>query len=738
MRRRTALDLVRRRRRPGRWRRTFSAGSPPGVPFPQVPLGVSVAIYVFGSWIDITSDVFGEGRADIQVTRGRANEAGQVEASRCTMEINNRLGVYSPRNPLSWLYGQLGRNTPIRVTLPGDDRFYGEVPSWPQRWDRTGTDVWVPIEAAGVMRRLGQGATPLYSAPRRYLPTTSPVAYWPMNDGQLAGYGAPVVGDQPFTLVIANPPVKLGTGTLAPWLDPAVAVPGAAVLAGGGVAMNSATTDWAVEFIYAGPDLGTWVLETISSSQTWQLDFRPGTQDVQYTHTVGGGAPSVFTSGAGVEDAFDGQVHHVRFRVTQDGADVDYSLVLDGAEVDSGTRTTVTNDGPAKVRIWYVPVSGDGVFSFGHVAVWGDADGGIPTGAETADAAFGHPGEPAGRRIQRLCAEEGIGFAGRGDLDDTAHLGPQGPSTLLDLLREAATTDAGVLHEPRQLLGLAYRTRSSMYNQTPALELTYTDGVFGTPPEPVDDDQATRNDVTATRKDGGSYRAVLQTGPLSVQPPPNGVGRYDTDVPVNTAGDGTLLANLAGWRLHLGTVDESRYPQMHLHLHNASFAGDPALTAAAAALDIGDRVTVDDLPAWLPPDEVTQLAQGFREVLSNFTRDIWVNCAPESPYQVAQYDAGEGGPNRYDTAGSSLAAAFGAGTDTSMSVRVDVLPLWTTDSGEFPFDIACGGARLQVTAISGAGSPQTFTITQTPVNGVAKTIPAGTPVSLWNKAVYAL
>jgi len=43
-----------------------------------------------------------------------------------------------------------------------------------------------------------------------------------------------------------------------------------------------------------------------------------------------------------------------------------------------------------------------------------------------------------------------------------------------------------------------------------------------------------------------------------------------------------------------------------------------------------------------------------------------------------------------------------------------------------------------VTAVSGASSPQTFTITQTPVNGVTKTIPSGSPVRLWRAAVRAL
>src|SRR6266536_6558718 len=63
-------------------------------------------------------------------------------------------------------------------------RFHGEVSAWPQRWDPTGNDVWVPLEAAGVLRRLSQGESVarsvLYRRILRY--STSVKAYWPCED----------------------------------------------------------------------------------------------------------------------------------------------------------------------------------------------------------------------------------------------------------------------------------------------------------------------------------------------------------------------------------------------------------------------------------------------------------------------------------------------------------------------------------------------------------------------------
>ncbi len=132
-----------------------------------------------------------------------------------------------------------------------------------------------------------------------------------------------------------------------------------------------------------------------------------------------------------------------------------------------------------------------------------------------------------------------------------------------------------------------YRDRSSLYNQTATLALDYaaTDGIH---PEldPVDDDQHVRNDRTVTRRGGSSGRAVDETSPLSVLPPPDGVGRYDEEVTLSLAAD-AQAEPIAYWRLHLGTWDEPRYPQIRLRLHAA-----PHLIPDFLRLRIGDRITI--------------------------------------------------------------------------------------------------------------------------------------------------
>ncbi|MCW2919135.1 MAG: hypothetical protein JWN52_7203, partial [Actinomycetia bacterium] len=365
-------------------------------------------------------------------------------------------------------------------------------------------------------------------------------------------------------------------------------------------------------------------------------------------------------------------------------------------------------------------------------------------------------GETAGDRIQRLCGEEGIQFTAIGASDavpanatlanghlpanelrwqllDTAAMGPQTAAKLTDLLKECADTDLGILFEPRDALGLGYRTRTSMYNQTVRLAMTYSNEEIGDALSPVDDDQSTRNDIVVSRPKGSTARAVLQTGALSVQPPPDGVGRYDDSPPANVQAD-TDLPDQAGWRLHLGTVDEPRYPQITLNLENPAFTASQTLTNGAFMLEAGDRITVDMPSTWPLPDQISQIAQGFTETIGVSEHTIAVNCSPESPYRIGIADDSVLG--RCDTAGSTLAVDVDA-TTTTLSVATTSGPLWTTSGAEFPFDVSLGGEVVTVTNITGAASPQAFTVSRS-VNGVVKAQTAGTDIRLTHPMILGL
>lgn len=66
-------------------------------------------------WSKITSAVKTE--EGVTITRGRQAEGGAAVPSSCRLTLNNPDGNYSPRNTAGTLYGQIGRNTPLRVGL---------------------------------------------------------------------------------------------------------------------------------------------------------------------------------------------------------------------------------------------------------------------------------------------------------------------------------------------------------------------------------------------------------------------------------------------------------------------------------------------------------------------------------------------------------------------------------------------------------------------------------------------
>jgi len=115
--------------------------------------------------------------------------------------------------------------------------------------------------------------------------------------------------------------------------------------------------------------------------------------------------------------------------------------------------------------------------------------------------------------------------------------------------------------------------------------------------------------------------------------------------------------------------------------------------------------------------------------MGNFTHRIAIVCAPETPFG----QAGVYGASRYSSDGSTLAEDLTTG-ETGVDVATPAGPLWTHADGDF--DIAVGGERMTVTAVSGATSPQTFTVTRS-VNAVVKTHASGAAVELAQPAVYA-
>lgn len=623
---------------------------------------------------------------------------------------------------------RLTGNTNGTVTFSYDDlvvasqRFAGEVANFPTGGDPSARERTASIEASGVLRRLLQGNNPLKSAPRRFIPTDGQgiaevVYYWPLEDGPLVENAQPVIGEGPLVLTSTQSPERVfGQGTLAPWLAPSVQLQGPdtfSTIPDINITGFVAADGWMFDFIRSeGDRLDTAVQLLYGTTGGFDILFDVSAQTISVTDDV-------TTINMPYPAAFDGGVHHIRLSANGAGT-IAWDLLVDGTSIGGNTYAGTLDE------IFYVLISnslGSNPMSIGHVAIY---NGTFSTSAfEAWNAAFGFRGETAGRRIQRLCSENDIDFAWIGDLDTTETMGPQGVRTLVELIQECVDVDQGTLYESKGTLGLVYRTRAATYTQDALVTLDASQGQVGYPFEPIEDDQFIFNNIVAQRVNGGQYEVELTTGRMSTTSPPDGIGRYDTQLNVNPETDAQLV-DYANWQLALGTVDEPRFPGLNVDLDApASTQFEDELLDLTA----DDLVTITNPSAVGIYDTVRVLARGYNEFWTNHRHVVELNASPYSPYDVEELDSNA----RLDSGSSTLNASLTT-TATSVSVATsNVFDLWATTAanpGEFPFDIIVNGERMTVTAITGSTSPQTFTVTRS-VNGVVKAHSSGEEVHVF-------
>lgn len=680
-------------------------------------------------------------RATIDVSRGSKGEGSIAPPSEATCTLDNRSGENNPRNPASPLYGAAGRNTPMRVTVAGSTRSTTEAASWAPQRSIDKRDAWTPIVGGGIMRRLEQGNTPIRSVAYRALSAAANdatrVAYWPVEEQS----GATALSGTPGAVITS--PVALGQDAVSASSERL------AVLGDGGAltflvpAYNSTESKVVGLFKYPTSELpdGTVVM---------RCDCQGGSIDrFELKYSTGFGLRIEFVSGETIVETLgpvawstwigDGGEVFSTIELTQNGANIDVLhqqvRILTG---QIGTPTdTVT--GHTLGRIWRITVQGNGL-AFGQLAVGNDT-GAFPNWISPTNGTLGtrgYTGELAGDRAIRLGDEEGIPVVWIGDENDTQPMGPQPVLPFLDLVRECALVDDGIMFEPVDDLGIAVRGGRDLYNRSSVLTLDFSTRGISHPLAPVLDDRGTQNDVTAKRRNGSSYRAQKLTGPLNVNNPiddPEGVGRYDTQVDVNTVDDAALIGQ-AWWRVHRGTIDETRYPAITVDLVAA-----PSLVADVEAVDIGDRITVTGLPVDWQQGDAELVVLGISERIGTHTRTVSFNTIPASAFEVGIVGTGDGSVDvrgaRVDARNSTLAGDLDE-TSGTFGVNSPTGPGWTTNPddwstslhGSGPWGpglfIVIGGEVMRVTGISGSGT-QPFTVVRS-VNGVVKEHLAGAPV----------
>jgi len=699
------------------------------------------------TWAPITEDV----RVDpgLAWRYGRADESSRSNPATLTLTLDNSAGAYS-LGPASPHHPHVRRGTPVRVRIALPDgagwrmAFLGFADGWSPAWASTRGNVGeVELSASGTLRRLTQGAAPVTGPYRRAMSTTSSVvAYWPMEDGDLATVFAPAVGTAAMTYLGE---VDLAQDTTFLCSDPLPTM-GAGSIDALVPEYTSSAGQHQVRFLAAFPDSPSWSNRSVIARI--YTDGSVGRFDLQWR--TGGGLTLVGFNADGSENfdggnwAFDVNGAAVRLSVEmlQEGSDVGWGLrrlaqFATGGNYVDDTVAGVKATSRTISRVTRVELCPDGNLdglSLGHLAVQD-----VQTSGYEADAEFNAfnnesvTAQPTGRLV-RLCTESDVGFTlYTGTTDATTppdRMGPQPAATLVELLRECEDAEQGQLWDGLDA-GLAYTTRRRHENADPTLTIDAGAGELAPPFEPVDDDQRTRNRVTVKRSRGAEATYEDVDGPLGTE----AVGVYYDSVTVNVSSDGALL-DLAGWLVRRGTATGYRYPSVTVDL-----GASPHLAEAVLDLIPGARVDVTNLDSalvGLDGETVPLVVEGIQHRLDPTRWLVTMTCSPYGAFEIATIAEASGDVTDEafrldeDPTVSTLVADVGEGV-TSFQVATSGGPLWSTTADDYPLDLEVGGVRVTVTACSGGSSPQTFTTA-----GVPRALTAGALVRLYEPAGLGL
>ncbi|GIJ10726.1 hypothetical protein ACFFMR_18845 [Micromonospora andamanensis] len=682
-------------------------------------------------WTDVTE--WWHVPDEVTITWGRSSGAGQAEHSTLSLTLKNdgRFTAYNGMSPY-WPYVETWVPIAFDIDL-GDgagwrNRFSGFVQKWPLTLPGGSSRMALAkIEAVGVLARLGRGNPPARSAMYRTIRRAS-VAYWPMEEGSGATIaGSAFSGHAPLTvqggtlafadleqLELTNGDLQFGTGRLA---DISGGARMSAVLAPEVIAACSGPDGWTANTWIQVQDSSTLsgpivVMEVETPGGTyvrWQVVVDPTISPTFGTHIVAidqDGAATTVASDSGIFTSLFGY----DLSVWQESPGTIRAGLWWWHPTSSWTVTgTISGTTAPPTRVW---INRSGAtctvpLPVGHLAI--NADHPTPFFVSQVDSNSGvglHYGtfagflyEPADLRLPRLGEEDGVRIAvptlPAGD--ETPRMGSQRAGTPVQLYQECETTDGGLLYEAD--FGLAYLPRVLRYNPEVALLLDASQGQLGLPFEPAGDDQLLRNRVTVERVGGASETAEDQDSVVRQ-------GEIERPVTVNTPTDDGL-AEIAAWWLHLSTVREPRYPSVPINLSSRR-----ELAVSWVQCRPGSRMQVINPPRQAVPGVIDQLIVGATETFRG--RRSWravLNVEPASPWFV--FVLGDSVFGRLDTKGSALATAAAASDTELLVATTSPYRRWITTAerpDDFPLMVSVAGVPVQVTAISGTVSPQTFTL----------------------------
>lgn len=638
-------------------------------------------------------------------------------------EIDNDSGDWDPENPLSPLYGKAGRNTPCRLFHHGSERKDAEASEYHP--DETEDFVagsrgrrWIKFTAEGPLRRIGRWTDTLDSALFGQISgLTTLVGYWPGEDSRDALAPTYTVGKSSTATG-----VSFGdTDTPAGSASSIKLATGAAM--SGRFLRGTASGGWQMAWSYkipAAPVSGTveMIRWRTSNGYNWMAGI---TSTGYYFEAVNDKAAVLWSAtasyGAGAEP---GQWISYRVKVSKSGGTVTVEPAWYPQFLESPWGITDTFAGTiGALDSWKLAAAAaNDDCLIGHIF-------GVQTVADDLQSfnalrSFdGYLGETAGARFNRITAQLGITRFVLGPSTETIPMGVQKPDTVIELFKEIARSEQGIIFDERyEVSALTRRSRRNQYNQTPKLALTYPTHI--TPPlKRVIGDVDSANIVTAKNRNGGEYTSTRLTGPRNVTADFPGVGEYRKSIDVNLRHPHDLI-HTADFGRARGTVDAPRLDTIIVDV-----VEHPELRAGCEDMQLGDVITLTGYRAdvlWLRVIKIVE-SSGSQTHMFEFDTE------PYGPWRVAEYDDGE---SRYDTVGSLLTSGPYSTTFGTFTVTI---PNGGWSKVSEPYLVVVAGEVCNVTNCFDSGANQGLTVTRA-VNGVAKTHVDGEEVRLFDARTY--
>lgn len=697
---------------------------------------VTHEVYYDGAWHDVTSEVHEPSNTEIE--RG-LSQFGDVQHAKLSWTFHDPTRKWVPDDPMSPLYGKLGRAMPCRVTVDGSVRAVGEAAVFaPGRTEdfSPGPPVrgrqWVGFRADGLIARISSWTEPLRSPMYRAISRRSTlVGHWPCEEGREATQlSNTVAGGLPATvrnLEFGTDDSPAGAASTIRFAE----ADNTSRVDGTFLPTASTTAGWQFAWSMKLPALPTiTTLQVISwrcsNGYRWLLNLWSTFYQWKCLDADGTLLKEVNVSFAGTGEPDQWVTYRMKASASGGTITAEFAWYVQGQETAYGITDTFAGT-LGRLATW--TANGNAYMNDAHLChvfgVTGTSDELL--GWDAVRAFDGYVGEKAGDRFTRLLDEEGIAWSVVGNTADTMPMGRQLAASMASHLQEIANTDRALIYDARAANAIEMRTRVDLYRQTP-VAFTYP-GDIAPPFNERYDYVGVANRVTASQLDGGEATAALESGAMSVQPAPDGIGERKASVDVNVA-DEQVLPLIAGWELTQGTLPGARFPEVTFDLD-----ATPGIAATVAAVDVGRLIAI----VGFGYDTLRLLVLGIREFAQSKRRKVVFTCVPGDVHaQVGAYDSTT---ERYDLRTSTLKTSVSS-TATALTFRTTdtTFEQWSTTAT--PYDVVIAGERIRVTAmgapvlVSGAYD-QAATVTRS-INGVIKALTAGAEVHIATPGRYGL